>query len=130
MPSARPISVKVEFEVRDRKPHIYVTVAASEPLPSEWAGAIDSRQTPAIQFPRAMIHENREAVVFSRSQVGPDGSVVRVFAQAYPKPGTTPGTLTPFSSEVERTLSHWKYPANPAKPLRKVCHRIDFNLRD
>lgn len=130
MPSTRPVSIKVEFEVRERVPHIYATVATEETTPAEWAGSIGSLQKPALRFPRSMIQANREAVVFARSEVGPDGAVMRVFARAFPKPGVKPGDLEPFVDEVQRTLSQWAYPKNPAKPLRKVCNTVLFNLVD
>jgi len=129
MPSTQPVSVKVEFEVRDGKPHVFLTYAAPESVPPRWQGSIAGKQHPQISYPRSMIQAGNQAVVFSRSEVGPDGHVNAVVARAFPKPGNRSEDLGRFVAEVRDTLSQWTYPPEPSKPLRKVCHTIEFNLK-
>jgi hypothetical protein len=131
MPIDSKASVKVEFEAREGKPHVYLTYAASEPIPPSWQGVLPANQRPKIRYPRSMLREGREAIVFVRSEIGPDGNVLRIAVQSYPKPGQPPhGSFGEFEEEIKRAMSEWTYPKEASRPLRKVCDTVQFNLRN
>ena len=130
MPSEKPVSVQVEFAAREGKPHVYLTYAAEEPMPPQWLGHLPARQVPRIRYPRSVIHDGSEAIVFVRTEIDADGRATGVFTQTFRKPGTgSSSSLEPFARAVKNAMSLWRYPANAAKPLRKVCDTVDFNLR-
>jgi hypothetical protein len=128
MPTQRPVSVRVEFEVRDGKPHVYVTHAASESKEAE-PPVLKPLHEEKLTYPRAGIRLGlRGVVVFARSDVDAEGGVTHVETEIYPRRHQF--ELQPFTREAEEKLALWRYPAAANVPMRHICHDIWFNLRD
>ncbi|HZZ91734.1 MAG TPA: hypothetical protein VFE23_04180 [Usitatibacter sp.] len=130
MPTAQPVSIRVDFEARDGEPHVFVThtPTRAEPPPQE---ALKPLHEEKLEYPYRMIRLGlRQVAVFTRSDVDAEGKVVHVTAEVYARRERVKDALQPFATEAEEKLSRFTYPPAPGVRVRHLCYTIEYNLRD
>ena len=127
LPSADRIKSQVAFEVDGGKPRVFVQRRKGPP-PKSTTTLRPLKKVPPV-YPRRMIEWNREALVYARAQIDPQGKVVAVRAEAYPRREF----LGPhdFEDSVRNAGNLWIFPpANEVDGPRFYCFEVIFNLRD
>jgi len=125
-PSDTMVKLRVVFDIQDDKPRFSVLVepAASPGRKIE----VLYRRNPT--YPRGPMRSGRQAYVYSRSIVAPDGTVSRVETEVYPP--QDPIDSQAFAHAVEGSLGKWRYVSSPPAETREriVCEDVIFLLRD
>jgi len=130
MPSTEPVSVRVDFEARDGKPHVFVTHVPTRP-PGHDPGPLKALHEETLAYPYRMIRLGLGTVlVFSRSDVDAEGKVQHVTAEVYARRERTKEALRPFAAEAEEKLARFTYPPAPGVRVRHLCYTIEYKLRD
>lgn len=124
VPSGRVVKNRVSFEFDGEKPRLSVSHAVGEPRESPSVKAI-SRVNPT--YPRSMQVNGWQAFVFSRVTIDPEGNVVDVVAEAFPREEGV--DLTHFTIVTARALKRWTFNPDPgAKGNRFACYDVVYRL--
>lgn len=126
LPADVVIRNRVWFDFDEERPKLSITHVEKPPVLESIKPV--TRVDPV--FPRQMQKEGREAWVFTKADIGADGSVKQVAARAYPVGEGV--DLTPFVRESIRALSQWAFePAaeSASGANRSLCYEFVFRLR-
>lgn len=126
LPSGQRITTRVWFEIERGTPRIFVSQAEDRVFTHPELMPIE-RVEP--RYPRRMIRDVREAILFARSEIDPSGKVIGVTATAFPRERAE--LLFEFEKEARRALGLWIFPPAPegATAPRFFCSDVVFRLR-
>jgi len=126
MPRNDRVVTRVWFEVVEGKPKVSVS---SPTLPKRTTPRMDPVERVEPRYPDAMRRSRGDgAVVFTRQDIEPDGTVSNVAMQTFAV--GQPAPARPFEREVDLALRDWRWPALPAGESRKraACYQVVFKL--
>jgi hypothetical protein len=126
LPSSERISSRVWFEIDAGKPRIFVSRGEHRMF---YGPHLTPMKRVEPNYPRRMIRDNREAILFARSEIDPSGKVIGVTATAFPRERAE--LLFEFEKETRRALALWVFPPAPegATASRFFCSDVFYRLR-
>jgi outer membrane biosynthesis protein TonB len=126
-PADDPVKIRVNFEIEDGKPRIFVTMARSDP-PKAQSMSIVRSENPV--YPRSAMRAGLQAFAYARMEVAPDGSVGKVDTEVYPQRAALDNLL--FENELKHAFSKWRFNALPdgETRVRVACQSVFFRLKD
>jgi hypothetical protein len=129
MPSAKPVTTRVSFEIDNGVPRIFVTHRKLDPASGRASALFKPLTMVKPKYPLYMLKKGMTGKVYSRVEIDSSGAVTNVRSQAWASWAyQTEGGPAWFEKATDDAIRQWRYPPDDSGKTRIACRQTVFNL--